>query len=150
MPRSKLGLPLPSITYNVDIVYKIETMAESKVISLRIPQDLLFEIDRLAAAQYPSRRPGAVPNRSQVLLNAISAYVSSRADLVNIVNKAQALDAPALVDIGVVRDLILASLKVGKQAPEYKRTKTAMDRFIAELQPQSPVLQTLESLPRAA
>lgn len=40
---------------------------------------------------------------------------------------------PPLPDLEAVRDRILSSLKVGKQAPEYKRTKAAIDRFIAEV-----------------
>jgi hypothetical protein len=38
-----------------------------------------------------------------------------------------------LPDLEAVRDRILSTLKVGKQSPEYKRTKAAIDRFIAEL-----------------
>lgn len=52
-------------------------MAESKVVSIRIPQDLLEGIDRLAAERYPSRRPGGDPNRSQLILDALAAYVEN-------------------------------------------------------------------------
>lgn len=38
-----------------------------------------------------------------------------------------------LPDLEAVRNRVLSSLKVGKQAPEYKRTKATIDRFIAEL-----------------
>ena len=34
-------------------------------------------------------------------------------------------------DLEAAHDHYLASLRLGKQAPEYKRTKTALDRFIA-------------------
>ncbi len=34
------------------------------------------------------------------------------------------------LDLEVERDRFLASLKVGRQAPEYKRTKAVLDRFI--------------------
>lgn len=37
------------------------------------------------------------------------------------------------VDLEAIRDRILAGLKVGKQASEYKRTKAALDRFINDL-----------------
>lgn len=40
------------------------------------------------------------------------------------------IDAP---DLEVTRDHVLSTLKVGKQAPDYKRTKAAIDRFIAAL-----------------
>lgn len=36
-----------------------------------------------------------------------------------------------LPDLEQERDRYLASLKLGKQAPEYKRTKSILDRFIA-------------------
>ena len=58
-------------------------MAESKVVSIRIPQDLLDAIDRLAAQAYPSRRSGGEPNRSQVILDALAAYVKPFDDTVN-------------------------------------------------------------------
>ena len=35
------------------------------------------------------------------------------------------------LNLEVERDRFLASLKVGRQAPEYKRTKALLDRFIA-------------------
>jgi hypothetical protein len=38
-----------------------------------------------------------------------------------------------LPDLEVVRDRILSGVKLGKQAPEYKRLKAAIDRFIAEV-----------------
>lgn len=41
-----------------------------------------------------------------------------------------------LPDLDAVRDRILQSLKLGKQAPEYKRTKAILERFIHELQQQ--------------
>jgi len=34
-------------------------------------------------------------------------------------------------DLEAVSERILSGLRVGKQAPEYKRTKTVIDRFIA-------------------
>ncbi len=36
-------------------------------------------------------------------------------------------------DLEAVRARILSNLKVGKQSPEYKRTKAAIDQFINEL-----------------
>lgn len=37
-------------------------------------------------------------------------------------------------DLEAIRDRVLAGLKLGKQAPEYKRTKKAIDSFIAFVQ----------------
>lgn len=51
-------------------------MAESKVVSIRIPQDLLDAVDQLAAIRYPSRR-GGEPNRSQLILDALETYVAN-------------------------------------------------------------------------
>lgn len=36
-------------------------------------------------------------------------------------------------DLDDIRDRVLGGLRLGKQAPEYKRTKAAIDKFIAEL-----------------
>ncbi len=38
-----------------------------------------------------------------------------------------------LPDLEAVRDRILSGLQVGKQAPEYKRTKSVIDKFIANV-----------------
>jgi metal-responsive CopG/Arc/MetJ family transcriptional regulator len=51
-------------------------MAESKVVSIRIPQELLDAIDRLAAVRYPSRR-GGEPNRSQLILDLIESSIQT-------------------------------------------------------------------------
>jgi len=45
-------------------------------------------------------------------------------------------ESQQLPDLDATRDRILSGLKVGKQSPEYKRTKAAIDRFIAELRSQ--------------
>lgn len=57
-------------------------MSESKVVSVRIPQELLDAIDQIAAVQYPPRGNGE-PNRSQVLLDAIESYIRQPVDDVN-------------------------------------------------------------------
>lgn len=43
-------------------------------------------------------------------------------------------ESQQLPDLQSVRDRYLSKLKVGKQAPEYKRTKAVIDRFIGEVQ----------------
>ncbi len=40
-------------------------------------------------------------------------------------------ESQQLPDLQSVRDRILSGLKVGKQAPEYKRTKSVIEKFIA-------------------
>lgn len=47
-------------------------MANSKVVGIRIPDELLEKIDRLAEEKYTSHR--GTPNRSLVVLNIISAH----------------------------------------------------------------------------
>ena len=54
-------------------------MVESKVVSLRIPQDLLDAVDHLAAIRYPSRR-GKEPNRSQLILDFIELGIQTATD----------------------------------------------------------------------
>lgn len=58
-------------------------MAESKVVSIRVPQELLNAIDQLAGIRYPSRRLGGDPNRSQLILDALAAYVENFDDTVD-------------------------------------------------------------------
>jgi Arc/MetJ-type ribon-helix-helix transcriptional regulator len=43
---------------------------DSQIVSIRIPQDLLEKIDRIAKERYPQRN-GKPANRSQVILDAI-------------------------------------------------------------------------------
>lgn len=50
-------------------------MANSPLISLRIPPETLARIDQLAQERYPSRRTGKKPNRSQVILDAIEQFL---------------------------------------------------------------------------
>jgi metal-responsive CopG/Arc/MetJ family transcriptional regulator len=49
-------------------------MLDSRVVSVRVHQELLSIIDRLAAIKYPSRR-GKEPSRSQLILDAIEHYI---------------------------------------------------------------------------
>lgn len=152
-------------------------MAESKVVSIRIPQNLLDVIDRLATLGYPSRRLGGEPNRSQLILDFISSGIqNATADTVNnrltvssdaietqlealvdeklapIQEKLAALElalgdcclraenselrqqSQHLPDLETMRDRYLSKLGKGKQAPEYKRSKATIDRFITEVQ----------------
>jgi predicted DNA-binding protein len=53
-------------------------MANSKAISIRIPDELLEKIDRLAEEKYKSHK--GTPNRSLVVLDAIAAYFDTLSD----------------------------------------------------------------------
>ncbi|MDM9380377.1 ribbon-helix-helix domain-containing protein [Chlorogloeopsis sp. ULAP01] len=50
-------------------------MANSPLVSVRIPPEILERIDQLAQELYPSRRAGKNPNRSQVILDAIALFL---------------------------------------------------------------------------
>ena len=50
-------------------------MPDTKVVSIRVPISLLEAVDNLAEAKYPSRT-GGTPNRSQLILDAIEAYIN--------------------------------------------------------------------------
>jgi hypothetical protein len=46
--------------------------------------------------------------------------------------------SPTPVDYSAIRDHILASLKLGKQAPQYKAAAKAFDEFIKEISGRHP------------
>ncbi len=50
-------------------------MANSPLISIRIPPETLARIDQLAQKRYPPRRTGKKANRSQVILDAIEQFL---------------------------------------------------------------------------
>ncbi len=50
-------------------------MANSPLVSLRIPAETLERLDEVAQQFYPSRRAGKNPNRSQVILDAIAQFL---------------------------------------------------------------------------
>lgn len=50
-------------------------MANSPLVSVRIPPETLERIDQLAQKLYPPRRVGKAPNRSQVILDAIHLFL---------------------------------------------------------------------------
>ncbi|ARV61057.1 hypothetical protein BZZ01_22720 [Nostocales cyanobacterium HT-58-2] len=50
-------------------------MANSPLVSIRIPPETLKRVDGLAQKLYPARRVGKNPNRSQVILDAIAQFL---------------------------------------------------------------------------
>jgi metal-responsive CopG/Arc/MetJ family transcriptional regulator len=68
-------------------------MAESKVVSIRIPQELLDAVDRLAAVRHPSRR-GGEPNRSQLILDLLEQGIQTADD--DAVNKCHTVSTEAI------------------------------------------------------
>ena len=60
-------------------------MPDSKAISVRIPSQLLYSLDAIAEKDYRARSDGK-PNRSQVLLDALEAYIEQRQNKNNVNN----------------------------------------------------------------
>jgi predicted DNA-binding protein len=75
-------------------------MANSKAISIRVPDELLEKIDLLAEKKYKSHK--GTPNRSLVVLDAIVAYFDTLSDTGSFKNAALVSDS---VSIQEFRDL---------------------------------------------
>ena len=69
-------------------------MPDSKAISVRIPSQLLGSLDAIAEKDYRARSDGK-PNRSQVMLDALEAYIEQRdyQNVDNTVSKEELEDA---------------------------------------------------------
>ena len=69
-------------------------MPDSKAISVRIPSQLLGSFDAIAEKDYRAKSDGK-PNRSQVLLDALEAYIEQRdyQNVDNTVSKEELEDA---------------------------------------------------------
>ena len=61
------------------------TMPDSKAISVRIPSQLLDSLDVIAEKDYRAKSDGK-PNRSQVMLDALEAYIEQRQNEKNVDN----------------------------------------------------------------
>jgi metal-responsive CopG/Arc/MetJ family transcriptional regulator len=103
-------------------------MANSKAISIRIPDELLEKIDRLAEEKYKSHK--GTPNRSLVLLDAIVAYFDTLSDTETI---SLMSDSVSIVDfqdlqeeVSRLKDTVIqldrrvsdSVVKVGEKLPE--------------------------------
>jgi metal-responsive CopG/Arc/MetJ family transcriptional regulator len=53
-------------------------MANSPLVSIRIPEETLRQLDELAEKLYPSRKRGGKSNRSQVILDAIAQFLNQQ------------------------------------------------------------------------
>jgi len=115
-------------------------MAESKVVSIRVPQTLLDTVDKLAETKYPSRNAGEKPNRTQVILDAIEAYISSPPDDVT---KRHTLSAPLPDKLpsewkdlikGIVRaEVSTVSDAVNKRVDDIEAIARQMEESLGEL-----------------
>lgn len=62
-------------------------MANSPLVSFRIPAETLKKIDELAEKMYPSRKVGGKPNRSQIILDAIANFIEANETSENYTDK---------------------------------------------------------------
>lgn len=69
-------------------------MANSKAVSIRIPDEILSKIDQRAERQYKSHR--GIPNRSPVVLDALVYYFNTLSDTVEINNKSTLSDGVSI------------------------------------------------------
>ncbi len=92
---------------------------ESKVVSLRVPEQLLEKLDRLAEQRYPNRKS----NRSQVILDAIELIVEQGLELKNNDDIISVSTVNDIVDkrIGELEKKLLSTVNdiVNKKIEEY-------------------------------
>jgi metal-responsive CopG/Arc/MetJ family transcriptional regulator len=79
-------------------------MANSKAISIRVPDELLDKIDKLAEDKYKSHK--GTPNRSLVVLDAIVAYFDALSDIANINEAVLVSDSVSIVEFNGLRDIV--------------------------------------------
>jgi hypothetical protein len=81
-------------------------MAESKAISIRVPDILLEKIDRLANEKYKSHK--GTPNRSLVILDAIVAYFDTLSDTDNADELITVSDNVSTVEFRELQNIVIA------------------------------------------
>jgi metal-responsive CopG/Arc/MetJ family transcriptional regulator len=79
-------------------------MANSKAISIRVPDELLEKIDQLAKEKYKSHK--GTPNRSLVVLDAIVAYFDTLSDTGNIEDNILLSDSVTAAEFNGLRDIV--------------------------------------------
>jgi predicted DNA-binding protein len=79
-------------------------MANSKAISIRIPDELLEKIDLLAEEKYKSHK--GTPNRSLVILDAIVAYFGTLSDTNDQKDATSLSDSVSIVEFNGLRDVV--------------------------------------------
>jgi hypothetical protein len=94
-------------------------MANSKAISIRIPDELLEKIDQLAEEKYKSHK--GTPNRSLVVLDAIVAYFGTLSDTETVLFESLVSDSVSINDFNGLREEFIALkdiVKIDKNPPE--------------------------------
>jgi metal-responsive CopG/Arc/MetJ family transcriptional regulator len=79
-------------------------MANSKAISIRIPDELLGKIDLLAEEKYKSHK--GTPNRSLVVLDAIVAYFDTLSDTSRIEDIETLSDSVSVIEFKELQDSV--------------------------------------------
>ena len=80
-------------------------MANSKAISIRVPDELLKKIDRLAEEKYKSHK--GTPNRSLVVLDAIAAYFDTMSDTSIVDESITVSNSVNIVEFNELRDIMI-------------------------------------------
>ena len=79
-------------------------MANSKAISIRVPDELLEKIDQLAEEKYKSHK--GTPNRSLVVLDAIVAYFDTLSDTSNSNGIVSLSDNVSIVEFNDLKEIV--------------------------------------------
>jgi ABC-type Zn uptake system ZnuABC Zn-binding protein ZnuA len=88
-------------------------MANSKAISIRIPDELLEKIDQLAEEKYKSHK--GTPNRSLVVLDAIVAYFGTLSDTETVLFESLVSDSVSINDFNGLRGEFIALKDIVRQ-----------------------------------
>lgn len=96
-------------------------MANSPLVSVRIPPEMLERLDQLAQKLYPPRRAGKAPNRSQVILDAINLFLEQHeTDLVSAIEPAQEIKSELAQGEAITESIDEEFIKnVPLEYPEY-------------------------------
>jgi metal-responsive CopG/Arc/MetJ family transcriptional regulator len=108
-------------------------MANSKAISVRIPDEYLVKIDKLAERKYKSIK--GTPNRSLVVLDAIVAFFKTPSDSVKENNLYTVSDSVSITDFKELQDIVLA---LSKNVEELKKTFNTSSDTVFEVSDSTP------------
>jgi hypothetical protein len=104
-------------------------MSESKTISLRIPENILTEIDRIAQEKYKSHK--GTPNRSLVILDALEAYINTPScDAISVVASHDGVLNERVQELEKTVSQILEDFKQFKQ---FKELSVAVNGIVNEV-----------------
>jgi metal-responsive CopG/Arc/MetJ family transcriptional regulator len=95
-------------------------MGESKAISIRIPDELLAKVNKLAEEKYKSI--AGKPNKSLVIQNALVAYFDTLSDSVSSEKIVTVHDTVSIVDFKQLQDFVATLSKDVEQLKEEKIT----------------------------